>query len=143
MLILLVSMVRTFESVINEHIYFELEYKSFTSNEIKTILRKFIMDEKTGWFLNILCSKDYTQENSKSWSLLKNFIITRNFYIHYEPVTFEHHYNHIMKLSKESFRSFMICIEDCHSFINNCSSKQREDRYERVRLLKNQLNILK
>lgn len=50
-------MVRTFESVVNEHLHFELEYKEFTQNEIKTILRKFTIDEKVGWFLKILCGK--------------------------------------------------------------------------------------
>jgi hypothetical protein len=62
-------MVHTFESVVNEHLHFELEYKEFTQNEIKTILRKFTIDEKVGWFLKILCGKDYTKGNSKNWYL--------------------------------------------------------------------------
>lgn len=79
MLMFLVYMVRTFESVVNEHLHFELEYKESTQNEIKTILRKFTIDKKVDWFLKILCGKDYTKENSKNWylrSVIFNFWIS-------------------------------------------------------------------
>jgi len=139
MLMFLVYMVRTFESVVNEHLHYELEYKDFTQNEIKTILRKFTIDEKVGWFLKILCGKDYTKENSKNWSTLKNFIIIRNFYIHYEPVIWEQHDNYTMKLSKESFKSFMGCVVEINSFLSECQSKERKDADERVTHLQNHL----
>lgn len=139
MLMFLVYMVRTLESVVNEHLYFELEYKKFTKNEIKPILLKFSIDEKVGWFLKILCGKDYTKENSKNWSILKNFIITRNFYIHYKPARLEEFDNHIMKLSKESFKSFMGCVADINSFLSECKCKERTDVDERVNRLTNRI----
>lgn len=137
MLMLLVYIVRFFERIVNEHIHFELENRDFTQSEIGAILRKFTIDEKMGWFLKILSGKDYTQTNSKSWSLLKSYIITRNFYIHYSPATFEVSDNHEMKLSKESFKSFIEASSNCYSFLSECRSKDIKDQYERVNNLKN------
>jgi hypothetical protein len=137
MLMLLVYMSRFFEMVVNEHIHFELEYKKFTGSEIKQILRKFSINEKLGWFLKILSGKDYTNEKSNSWSVLSNLITTRNFYIHYEPVTMDVFDTHVMKLSKDSFRSFMESTRDCYHFLNECKNKGAKDKDERIYNLRN------
>jgi len=86
-----------------------------------------------------LCGRDYTKENSERWATLKDFIITRNFYIHYEPVTWEQYDNHTMKLSKESFRYFMECAKDVNSFLIECKNKERRTDDEHVNQLKNLL----
>lgn len=132
MLMLLVYIVRFFESIVNEHIHTELGRMGFTQSEKRQILRKFSIDEKLGWFLKILSGTDYTKEKSKNWSLLKNYITTRNFYIHYEPSTFEALENHIMKLNKESFSSFMESCKDCYYFLEEHHSKEVKDFNERM-----------
>ena len=137
MLMLLVYIVRFFERIVNEHIHSELEHRYFTQSEIGAILRKFTIDEKMGWFLKILSGNDYTQTNNKNWSLLKNHIVTRNFYIHYAPASFEANNNHEIKLRKESFKSFIEASSNCHSFLSECRSKGIKDKDERVNNMEN------
>lgn len=136
MLILLVQIVRFFERIVNEHIYLELENRDFTQSEIKTIVLKFKMDEKVGWFLKILSGKDYTKARNNNWSLIKNFIETRNFYVHYAPATFNVHEIHQTKLNKEKFKSILEAVSDCYHFLSECRSIDIKNRYEQVQNLK-------
>ncbi|AKB33258.1 hypothetical protein MSSIH_2568 [Methanosarcina siciliae HI350] len=136
MLILLIHIIRFFERIVNEHICFELENRGFTQSETKTILHKFNIDEKMGWFLKILSGKDYTQTSSNNWSLIKNYIITRNFYIHYAPATFSVYDGHKKKLNKKDFKSVLEAISDCYCFLIECRSKDIKDQYERIENLK-------
>lgn len=138
MIMLLIYIVISFEQIVNQHVYFELMYRGFTRKEIKKILHKLSTEEKLGWFLKLICREDYT--NSENWSLISNFIQTRNFYIHYGPDTSEINSNHRIKLSKDSFMSFVEYSSDCYSFLNECKTEKFEDFSERVSNIKNFLN---
>ncbi len=133
MIMLLFYAVHSFETFINQHIYFELETKGFTQKELKRV-QWLKTDDKLGWLLKLICGKEYTSNNK--WSLLKNFIETRNFYIHYSPNTSETYEKHNVKLSKESFTSFMDNAYDCYLFLNECLCKENKERLQRVQKLR-------
>jgi hypothetical protein len=75
--------------------------------EIKS-LSKLSFDAKLGWLLMFICGSRYTV--NKNWSLLKRFIETRNFFIHYKPVTWEQRNEHSNLLNKKSLTHFWMQI---------------------------------
>lgn len=134
MIMLLFYIVHSFESIVNQHIYFELENKGLTRGEIDRVIQRLATSDKLGWLLKIICSKEYTSNNE--WSLLNKFIRTRNFYIHYSPDTFEAHDKHELHLNKKSFASFLDYAYDCYLFLKECESTEVKDKLQRVQNLK-------
>ncbi len=105
MTLLLFYIVHSFESMVNNHINNELKHQHhFTHQEIKRVIFSLSMEAKLGWFLKLICGKDYTK--NKNWPLIYNYTKTRNFYIHYKPKVTDICSTHEEKLSKKSIRSF-------------------------------------
>lgn len=134
MISLLFQLVRLFESIVNEYIYCELLFKDFTRKEIKKVQRKLTTEDKLGWFLKLINGKDYT--DCKNWSLINNYILARNFYIHYAPDTLDTYDNHEEILTKDSFMSFLNYSSDCYSFLKECRCKEYIEHFERVSKVK-------
>lgn len=137
MIMILFYIVHSFESMVNNHISIELTHKHFSHKEIKKIIFSLSTEAKLGWFLKLICGKDYTK--NKNWPLIDGYIKTRNFYIHYKPETSEIYYNHEEKLSKTSIRSFLKASYDCYKFLNKYQSKEAKDFLYRVSNLKTRM----
>jgi hypothetical protein len=129
MQMLLFYVVHSFERVVNQHIYFELQNMSFTQKELERITY-LSTEDKLGWVLRLICGKDYTSSNK--WPLLNKFIKTRNYFIHYSPDTWEAVDNREVDLRKKAFISFLDNAYDCYLFLNECTSKEIKDVNQRV-----------
>lgn len=139
MIMLLFYIVHSFENMVNQYIYYELKNKDFTKKEETRVVQRLSTADKLGWLLKLICGKEYISNNN--WSLLKNFIETRNFYIHYMPDTIEAYDKHHVKLSKESFISFLDHACDCYSFLKECTSKEVTEKSQRVQGLRDFIEV--
>lgn len=129
-LMILFYAVSSFESLVNDYLFSELDFKNLSRSEIKSIF-KLSFDAKLGWLLMFICGSRYT--DNKNWSLLKRFIETRNFFIHYKPVTWEQRDEHSNLLNKKSLNSFLDAAYDCYLFLNEHHSDEYKNYYDRIK----------
>ena len=127
-----------FESMINNFLQNELESNhKFTIIQANNILRRIDIPDKLGWFLKVLCKKDYTS-NTKHWPTLKRGIQTRNYFIHYKPEGGEKYDKHSSFISKNNIIKFLDSATNCHTFLKKSRTNKNKEfhiRLEKTRAL--------
>ncbi len=141
LLMILFYAVSSFESMVNLFLFCELDLKGFSKTEIKDILR-IDMDDKLGWLLKLICGFKYTE--NKNWTLLSRFVKTRNFFIHFKPVTWAQEDMRISLLDKESISEFIDVAYECYLFLIDHHSEKYKENIKKFEQLKEfELNFKK
>jgi len=125
-LMFLLQAVALFENMVNTHLQIELFLNyDFTIKEINNILYKLKMEDKLGWFLKIICGKDFTK--SKKWKLIDDNLKARNFFIHYKPETGEKYDIYLKYLEIPSIEKFLEHSLYCYNYLKKVRSEKFKD----------------
>ena len=112
----LLQAVALFENMINTHLQIELFLNyNFSIKEINNILYKLKTEDKLGWFLKIICGKDFTK--SKKWKFIEDNLKTKNFFIHYKPEIEEKHEIYLKYLEISSIEKFLEYSLYCYNYL--------------------------
>lgn len=128
----LIEAVSIFETMINHHFETELKLNYKLSREkVEHILVKLNTEDKLSWLLIMISGKNFTK--SKYWSIIKNGINARNFFIHYKPSLSKKYEKYLKMLEYDSITEFLSASTKCCEYLKKARSKVYQEYQNRIK----------
>lgn len=127
----LFKVVSIFEGSVNSFLNEELQMKvGFKHRKANEILSKLSTQDKLDWLLTLICGDSYIGQ--EDWGVIKNFITTRNFFIHQKPIDYKDYYKFKERLTKQAFIDFLDACTKCNLFLLDRKSEETQEYNNRL-----------